>query len=380
MTPPRASQRSSEFWLCYRPFDDRADVVRLVDRARAAIVVDTARRALTAGFGRVRLFSTEPLDGLPPGVNLERTDPRQRVGDIVAAAAQGASGPVCYAGSGMPAMTAADWSDVRAAIESGAATANRVFSCDWLGAPDGRLLGAAAGAAIDNRFALLVRDRGRLPLESFARSARTLLDVDTPADLVVLKTAIAVGSLDVGPMLRDELARQPQLDEAIDIAIQVFETMTQPDQELFVAGRVSGADWAVVDRDTSCRVRVLSEERGLRSRGAPGRSLLAALHELCGLCEQSGGGRFTPLLDSLADAVIWDTRPFWSQLGWNLSRGDRFAADLGSWADIQSAPLRELTRALSGAAAPILIGGHSLVSGGLLAAIDAAWARRELSG
>ncbi len=270
-------------------------------------------------------------------------------------------------------MPAADWSAALATIESGAATANRVFSCDWLGVPNGRLLGAVVGESVDNRFTQLLRDRCNLPIGSFARSARSLLDVDTPADLVVLKTAMQVESLDLGPRIRAELASQTVLDERVRSATDVFEIMTQRDRELFIAGRVSGSDWAALDRDTACRVRVLSEERGLRSRCGRARSLLAMLYE-------QSVGRFAQTLGALGDAVIWDTRPFCSYLGWNLSRGDRFAADLGSWADIQAEPLRELSQILVGSSVPVLMGGHSLVSGGLLAAIDAAWSRRELSG
>ena len=367
-----ASKRAAEFWLSYKPLGDDCIPVELVDRARAAIVADTAARARAAGFQRVRVFSTVPIEG----VEVERTQPHQLIGSIVAAVAADTDAAVCYSGSGMPAMTTADWATVLEAIESGLATTNRMFSCDWIGVPDGRMLGNVARERVDNRFAQLVRDRSGARVESFGRSAHSLLDVDTPADLVVLKAAARVGSLDLGPATRAELDRQGELDESVRKAILVFETMTRRRAELMVCGRVSGSDWAVVDRDTSCRVRVLSEERGLRTRDQPARSLLAELYE------QLGSRQFVSAISRLGDAMIWDIRPFLSHLGWDVSPCERFAADLGRWMDIEHAGLRELIKDLD--ESKVLIGGHSLVSGGLLAGIDAAWSRlesgRELSG
>jgi hypothetical protein len=360
--------RGTEFWLTYKPFGNKCVAVELVDRARAAIILDTAERAHQAGFERVRVFSTEEIEGL----ETERTGSDQLIGSVVSHATQEAAGPVCYAGSGMPAMTVEDWSAVLRMITSGVATTNRMFSCDWIGVPDGRTLGVAAGEHVDNRFAQLVRDHSGVQVESFDRSPRSLLDVDTPADLVVLKTAARAGSLDLGRATLAELNSQRELDESVRNAIAVFETMTRRQEELVVVGRVSGSDWAVVDRNTACRVRVLSEERGLRSRMAPARSLLGELYT------EVKSERFVQTLESLGDAVIWDTRPFYSHLDWNLSRGDRFAADLGRSTEVQDEELRELLLNLSDSR--VLMGGHSLVSGGMLAGIDASWTRRELSG
>lgn len=367
-----SGSRQSEFWLCHRPFGEPCAPVRMLNDMRVAVLRDTAERALAAGFDRVRVFASEPIADLA----VEPTRADQSIGDIVASAAQEASGPVCYAGSGMPAMTVDDWSSVRATIEAGAATVNRMFSCDWIGVPDGRLLSHASGEAVDNRFALLIREAGDVPVVSYDRSARSLLDIDTPADVTVLKAAASVGSLEIGPATRAALAQQPELDEPVQLASRVFDVMTQHDGELMIAGRVSGSDWAAVDRDTSCRVRVLSEERGLRSRQRRARSLLGELYEW------GGPDGFLLALESLGDALFWDTRPFLSHLGWDVSRCDRFWADLGRWDEIGDERLRGLVSMLQDSA--VMLGGHSLVSGGMLAAIDAAWSRleleRELSG
>ena len=359
----------AEFWLCYRALGDDCDVARMVDEARAAVVRDTAARALRAGFRRVRLFSTAELDGL----TVTRTRPEQTVGDIVSEAAANLDVAVCYAGGGMPVMTSEDWSEVLEIVENGLTVSNRMFSCDWVGVPSGRMLSVMKREEVDNRFALRVRDQCSVEVLQFERTARSLLDVDTPTDLAVLSSCVAAGSLQIGSRLAEVLDDWAALlRPAVERAVDVFETMTRRDAELMVSGRVSGTDWSVVDRDTSCRVRVISEERGLSMRKGRGRSLLAALYESVGV------DAFVNVLSGMSDSMIWDTRPFCSHLGWELSRADRFWADLGHWDAISHKPLSELARRLE--RHRVLTGGHSLVSGGLLAAIDAAWTRRELSG
>ena len=362
------SKRAAECWLCFRPFGDDSDVVRMVDAARMAAVRDTAARAREAGFSRVRLFSTVDVDGLP----VERTGIREAVGNIVAEAAAGTDGPVCYAGSGMPAMSIGDWSRVLATIDSGRAVSNRMFSCDWIGVPHARMLAVASGEQVDNRFARRIRDDCSIEVVQFERSARSLLDLDTPADLAVLAACAEVDSLAIGPELKSVIEQWgDSLRPAVVRVIAAFDVMTRHDAELLVAGRVSGPDWSVVDRDTSCRVRVVAEERGLRTRREPARSLLGSLFEF------AGQEQFVSRLSSMCDGMIWDTRPFLSHLGWSPDRSDRFCSDLGRWDAIADVRLRELVRYL--APFPFQMGGHSLVAGGLLAGIDQAWTRRELS-
>ena len=364
-----APKREAEFWLCYRPFGDDSDVVRMIDEARVAVVRDTAGRARQAGFPRVRVFSTIAIDGL----TVERTRSEESIGNIIAEAASGMDAPVCYAGGGMPAMSIDDWSLVLASLESERAVSNRMFSCDWVGVPSARMLSVAQGERVDNRFARRLRDDGSLDVVQFERSARSLLDLDTPADLAVLAACAEVGSLELGAELKAVIERcREMLAPAVVRAVDALAVMTRRDAELLISGRVSGSDWSVVDRDTSCRVRVLSEERGLRTRRVPARSLLASLYQF------AGPEQFVSRLSVVSDSMLWDTRPFLSHLGWSPDRSDRFWSDLGRGDAIAHARLQELVDRL--APHRVLLGGHSLVAGGMLAGTDQAWTRRELSG
>ena len=363
-----SSREPSEFWLFYKPFPGDEYPIQLVNWARAAILADTAGRAKRAGFDRVRVFSTTTPTEFRE-LEVEQTDAEDRIGRIVGDAAVKAEGPVCYAGSGMPMMTVRDWAAVLKQIRSGVAVANRIFSTDWIGVPDGGLFGDVSVSHTDNEFGQLVRNRGEVA--PFPRSANSLFDVDTPADLAVLKYVQGAGRLESGPRLASMLDTTVALAHAEAKARRVFYTYTRDDQELFISGRVGGADWAVLDRDTACRVRVLSEVRGLKVRAEPAWTLLGVVYDAIGM------GGLTNALAGMGDAMIWDTRPFFSDQGWELSRSDRFAADLGRWDMIEHEELAELVLALEEAPMPVLTGGHSLVSGGMLAGIDAAWSRRE---
>lgn len=59
------------------------------------------------------------------------------------------------------------------------------------------------------------------------------------------------------------------------------------------------------------------------------------------------------------------------------SASDRFYSDLLRVDEIADPTVREFTRAAANAKIPVLLGGHSLVAGGLWALIDAAWLARD---
>lgn len=70
-------------------------------------------------------------------------------------------------------------------------------------------------------------------------------------------------------------------------------------------------------------------------------------------------------LEALSDAVFWDTRVVLAHLGRWPDEADRFEADLGRWERVRDPYLRRLCRAASEARLPFVLGGHSVVAGGL---------------
>jgi hypothetical protein len=72
-------------------------------------------------------------------------------------------------------------------------------------------------------------------------------------------------------------------------------------------------------------------------------------------------------LAGMADAAIIDSRVLFAAKDIHPDAADRFASDL-FWIDtIRDSWLRDFTQAAAEAPLPVILGGHSLVSGGLYA-------------
>jgi len=124
-----------------------------------------------------------------------------------------------------------------------------------------------------------------------------------------------------------------------------------------------------LDREAACRVRILSEERGMEALDRPAQGLVRTLLSTLG----TGPGEVVAALSEIADGVVWDTRPYIAAHGlWPLPE-DRFACDLLDIEQVETPLLRELVRGCLAAPIPFLLGGHSLVSGGLYLACELAW-------
>lgn len=112
---------------------------------------------------------------------------------------------------------------------------------------------------------------------------------------------------------------------------------------------------------------------------ADGRAEQGAVRSLLGfLWEEVDPWRFFQALGELADLVLLDSRVLFAHLGRRPSAADRFRSDLLQPDKIQDPLVREFTAAAKEAPIPVILGGHSLVSGGLYALIELAWQGREL--
>jgi hypothetical protein len=239
--------------------------------------------------------------------------------------------------------------------------ANNLHSCDWVGfAPAMDVAHLLAPEANDNAIAWVLAHRGELPHESLAPSAATRFDLDTPTDLLIVQR-----HPDVGPHLGcflDSLGWEaPWLDG-------VLEEMGRQGGSLAVVGRASSAAWAALERATSCWVRVFAEERGMRASGRQGRgevrSLLSDYVDLVGV-----DGLFDELA-GLCGGVLFDNRVVLAARGLWPSAVDRFNSDLHRWDRVTEPFLRRFTRSAAAARIPVVLGGHSVVAGGLMALLE----------
>lgn len=111
----------------------------------------------------------------------------------------------------------------------------------------------------------------------------------------------------------------------------------------------------------------------MRASGRQGRGEVRSL--LGFYLDAVGLERFFEALATMAQAVFLDNRAILVHRGLWPSAADRFHSDLRQPAQIQDPFVRALTEAATAAPMPVVMGGHSLVSGGMYALIEAAWAR-----
>jgi len=68
--------------------------------------------------------------------------------------------------------------------------------------------------------------------------------------------------------------------------------------------------------------------------------------------------------------VLFDNRVILAARGLWPSALDRFNSDLYRWDKVENPFLRRFTRAAEAARTPVVLGGHSVVAGGLMALVE----------
>ncbi len=344
----------------------------MVARARLAAAGVSARAARAGGFGRVVLATGEAAGDGDGAYTIDHDVPeeafslRKRVLGLVEKLEAEA---VAVMGAGaLPLLAAEDFAAVVEGLAGGgnAAVTNNFYSSDLTAWTPSDAIARVGPFARDNVLARRLRDEAGCAVTVLPRTVRTAFDLDTPADLAVLALSEATPEA-----IREALPPEGSLPLAPYRALMPL--LCDPDAEILVAGRVASATWGHLERETACRVRIVSEERGLASapEGHPARSLVGRL------LEELGMERFAGELASMADAVVLDTRVLLAHAGSRASREDRFQSDLLAAGQVTDPWLRNLTAALAAAEVPVLAGGHSLLSGGLMALADQAWLEND---
>lgn len=349
-------------------------VEEIVGTARWAASLDSIEAALASGAfsGAILVTDGQFPSGDVPGVTID-ADPaplhfgRRLAGVLRRHRVEAA----VYMGAGsVPLFRSEDFAALAQRVKDGRAVTNNPYSSDLLAfpvPPDGRVLKSLEGCDRDNALARVLAEQAGLVVEALPRTVQTQMDIDGPSDLAVL-TLAATG----GPRLRAYLDALCWDTTRLQRASALF---ADPNAQVVVAGRVGSHVWQYLERETACRVRLFSEERGLEAQGraadASARSLLA--YHL----QAAGTVRFFQNLAELGDAAFIDTRVLLAHRGVMTSREDRFLSDAGRWPEIRDPFLREFTRAAAEAPLPVILGGHSLVSGGLMLLTEFAWRKKE---
>jgi hypothetical protein len=88
-----------------------------------------------------------------------------------------------------------------------------------------------------------------------------------------------------------------------------------------------------------------------------------------------GMDRFFETMATMGHAVFLDNRGIFAHRRLWPTAADRFYSDLRQPAQVVDPFVRALTEAAMAAPIPVIMGGHSLVAGGMYALVEAAWAR-----
>lgn len=352
-------------------------VEHLVADAQVATALDTLEKLRTLSEIGALVVSTadtafaDRAAALGAAVEMDPPDASFHFGRRLAhlVAKYRAAVPLYVGGGSGGLMRVEDWRALarRILAEPGTVISNNFYSCDFAAWSPGDALDHIEPPALDNDLAFrlgdLARSTPRLRVGALPKNAATQLDIDTPTDLM---TVAALREQGVGSHLRAFLD-----STALDTsrATRIKALLKTRSATLLVAGRVSASMALFLERETLCQWRIFSEERGMRASGREERGEARSL--LGYFLDRSSPAELFDTLGKLADGILIDTRVLFAHRGLHPAAPDRFYSDLLTAEQVADPFIREFTAAARAAPYPVLLGGHSLVSGGMYALAQA---------
>jgi hypothetical protein len=342
--------------------DDAGPLVRILAEARHSLANRQRDTFLAAGADEAEVVAG-PADAVSFG---ERLAARMRARTGSAGSGTVAGGVIVLGSGSIPLARPAD---LRRFVEAAAgpgghALANNRYSADVVAVSRAADLAGLPPLPADNALPRWLEERAGVTVTDLRSRWRLGVDVDTPLDLLVLGLDRAtVAGLATAPLIGDRLA-------------VLSDVLTNRRAELLVAGRVSATTLRWLESGVACRVRALVEERGLRAASRLAQSGVttgsrAPRSVLGELIDRDGPGSLAHTVATLADAAVVDTRVLLAhrhgaaESAWPEPE-DRFASDLLAPATIADPWLRALTESATASSDhPIVLGGHTLVNGGL---------------
>ncbi len=347
-----------------------SNVEDLVTRGQLAAALDTVEKLRALGEVGDIVVATgsaafaEHAAALGARIELDHPDQNFHFGKALAGlvAKYRAESPLYIGGASGVLERTEDWRDlIRLALNNpGSVVTNNFYSSDFAAWSPGTAIERIDPPALDNDLAFRLGERAGLRVVALPKNAATQLDIDTPTDLLTVSL-----HPDVGPNLRSFLDQARfDTDRVLAVRDKVFDRQAT----VMIAGRVSASMGLYLERETRCQWRVFSEERGMRASGRQARGEVRSL--LGYSLEQLGPDGFFGMLGQLAQAAVIDSRVLFGHLGLHPTAQDRFTSDLLVADQITDPFIRSLTRAARDAVIPVLLGGHSLVSGGMYSLVE----------
>ncbi len=360
--------------------DGAGPLVHALAEARHSLAERQRVAFLAAGADEAEIVAGAP-DGLTFGERLAAAMRAPSGGGATVPGRRAAGGAIVLGSGSIPLARP---TDLRRFVEvaagpAGQALANNRYSADVVAVSRAADLAELPPLPADNALPRWLQERAGVAVADLRSRWRLGVDIDTPLDLIVLGYPAARRAAG-----GDRHGTEPLIGERL---AALSEVLTNRRAELLVAGRISSATLRWLDGGVACRVRALVEERGLRAAsrlaqsGAttgsrPPRSVLGEL------LDRDGPETLADAVARLADAALIDTRvllahrhgadesadaPAAASSGPWPPAEDRFASDLLLPSSIADPWLRALAQSAATTPAdhPILLGGHTLVNGGL---------------
>lgn len=346
-------------------------VERMIERGRCAAALDLLERLHWAGADRIRLVSSDRGIDLGmlshPVKRVHVSDEAFHFGRTLQAIIQDERPDgVVLLGSGSAPLLQVSHMNRLVAFARGnrpAALFNNFYSCDFASIACAETLLPLDLPSHDNPLGFALADAG-IPCHALPRSAESQFDIDTPTDLLLL-SLVDHGGRHLRATIDEMSLEHPHLADILSM-------LTDRSATLSLIGRINPTTWSLFEREVACRTSGLIEGRGMRSAHGDG---IPVLHQVIAA---DGPRAFFARLARSCDAALIDTRPLLST-GKTLPSADvRFNSDLLRPEAIADPGWRTFTEAALESRIPILLGGHSLVSGGLYLLAKACWKGRDL--
>lgn len=304
-------------------------------------------------------------------------------GEVLAQLAPARGGLIVFGSGAVVRLNARDARQLVALAASGerAALTNNRYSSDICAVGRARILRDLPALPSDNALPRWLEERAGVGVAELGERDRLALDLDTPLDVCL--AALAPGARRwLRHAAKEAGLTMPRLNDLGELA-------ADPQRELLVFGRSGSRTLTWLERNVRCRVRFLSEERGLRASSPLAMAETAPTAQrrpnstLSMLLAERGPAALAGIVAELADGALIDSRVLLAaRLGVDESHwpapADRFASDLQRAEEVADPWLRELTASAASAAQPILLGGHSLVGPGVRLLLRARGFRRPL--
>jgi hypothetical protein len=333
--------------------DDPA-LVRLLAEARGELVQRQVEIFKAVGAGEVRI-SAEVAGSF---------------GELLVKTAPARQGVVVLTGGAVPRLRRGDAAQLieTAGSKEAVALTNNRYSSDVCAIGDVRVLRGLPPLPSDNALPRWLEERAGVTVRELGSRERLALDIDSPLDVALWALAS-----DAPRWVRDFVDRH-ELDVPRTNDLRAL--AADPRRELLVFGRVGSTTLRWLERNVRCRVRFLSEERGLRASSplaiggrAPTGPSRPPRSTLGRLLAERGPAALASIIGELADGAIVDTRVLMAdhfgpdEADWPAP-ADRFRSDLLRPDDIGDSWLRAITESAAASEIPIVFGAHSLVGPG----------------